>query len=91
MTMAIETRMISVRYSCQASEKPVNEAIVASVLSKQIDDQEPTLARHGYTPKILTELLGTKPAEILPCFGKPLNPSGHGRSRNRCLPPCLPR
>jgi hypothetical protein len=39
----------------QASEKPIGEAIVDSVLSKQIDDLEPTLARHGYTAKILAE------------------------------------
>ena len=44
LTLALET-------GYQASEKPVGEAIVDSVLSKQIDDLEPTLTRHGYTAK----------------------------------------
>ena len=57
LTLALET-------GYQASEKPVGEAIVDSVLSKQIDDLEPTLTRHGYTAKVLTEMLGTKPGEI---------------------------
>jgi type II secretory pathway predicted ATPase ExeA len=56
LTLALET-------GYQASEKPVGEAIVDSVLSKQIDDLEPTLTRHGYGAKVLTELLGTKPGE----------------------------
>jgi hypothetical protein len=33
---------------------------VDSVLSKQIDDLEPALTRHGYGVELLTELLGTK-------------------------------
>lgn len=44
LTLALET-------GYQASEKPVGEGIVDSVLSKQIDDLEPTLTRHGYTAK----------------------------------------
>ena len=52
----------------QASEKPIGEAIVDPVLSKQIDDLEPTLTRHGYTAKFLAEMLGTKPAEIKAMF-----------------------
>src|SRR6478672_7505211 len=44
LTLALET-------GYQASEKPVGEAIVDSVLSKQINDLETTLTRHGYTEK----------------------------------------
>ncbi len=32
-------------------EKPVTLAVVESILSKQIDDLEPTLTRHGYNVK----------------------------------------
>lgn len=71
LTLALET-------GYQASEKPVGEAIVDSVLSKQIDDLEPTLTRHGYTPKVLTDLLGTKPGEIRALFKQTL---GADRSR----------
>jgi len=45
-------------------EKPVTAAIIESVLSKQLDDLEPTLTRHGYNAKSLAEQFNTKPAEI---------------------------
>jgi type II secretory pathway predicted ATPase ExeA len=64
----------------QASEKPVSEAIVDSVLSKQLDDLEPTLTRHGYTAKVLTEMLGTKPGEIKALIKDP-RPKGRGIPR----------
>ena len=72
LTLALET-------GYQASEKPVGEAIVNSVLSKQIDDLEPTLTRHGYTARVLTEMLGTKPGEIKALF----KPDAGGRPRAR--------
>ncbi len=71
LSLALET-------GYQASEKPVGEAIVDSVLSKQIDDLEPTLTRHGYTTKVLTEMLGTKPGEIRALFKQTL---GFDRAR----------
>jgi hypothetical protein len=61
LTLALET-------GYQASEKPIGEAIVDSVLSKQIDDLEPTLTRHGYTAKIVAEMLSTKQVEIKAMF-----------------------
>src|SRR5208283_1591051 len=57
LTLAFET-------GCQASEKPISGAIVDSVLSKWIDDLEPTLIRHAYTAKVLAEMGGIKQAEI---------------------------
>ncbi len=71
LTLALET-------GYQASEKLVGEGIVDSVLSKQIDDLEPTLTRHGYTAKVLGELLGTKPGEVRALFRQTL---GAERSR----------
>ena len=71
LTLALET-------GYQASEKPVGEGIVDSVLSKQIDDLEPTLTRHGYTAKVLAELLDTKPGEVRALFRQTL---GAERSR----------
>lgn len=66
LTLALET-------GYQASEKPVGETIVDSVLSKQIDDLEPTLTRHGYTVKVLAEMLGTKAGEINALFKQTLD------------------
>jgi len=59
---------------CQASEKPISGAIVDSVLSKWIDDFEPTLIRHAYTAKVLAEMGGTKQAEIKAMFKHNLEP-----------------
>jgi hypothetical protein len=55
---------------------------VDSVLSKQIDDLEPTLMRHGYTVRGLCELRGTKPAEVRALFRQTLEPD---RARAREL------
>lgn len=74
----------------QASEKPISEAIVDSVLSKQIDDMEPTLARHGYTPKVLAELLGAKPAEIKAMFRQTLDPDRTRELKEQMLAVGLP-
>ena len=55
-----------------ASEKPVGMGIVESVLSKQIDDREPTLTRHGYAGKGLAELLDSKLGEVMAMFRQTL-------------------
>jgi type II secretory pathway predicted ATPase ExeA len=55
-------------------EKTVTTAIVESILSKQIDDLEPTLTRHGYDVKSLAEQFSTKPAEIRLLFRGQLDP-----------------
>ncbi len=55
-------------------EKPVTLAIVDSVLSKQIDDLEPTLTRHGYDVRGLAEQFNAKPAEIRSLFRGQLDP-----------------
>ena len=72
LTLALETGF-------QASEKPISEAIADSVLSKQIDGVEATLNRNGYTTKVLTEMLGVKPAELRALFKHEL---GSDRARD---------
>jgi type II secretory pathway predicted ATPase ExeA len=67
LTLALET-------GYQASEKPITEAIAAALLSKQIDDLEPTLTRHGYSARVLTEMLGNKPGKIKTLFKQTLEP-----------------
>jgi hypothetical protein len=42
-------------------EKNVTNAVVESILSKRIDDLEPTLTRHGYNVKSLSEQFNSKP------------------------------
>lgn len=47
-----------------ASVKPVDAATIDSILSRQIDDLEPQLTRHGYDTRMLAEQFDAKPAEI---------------------------
>jgi type II secretory pathway predicted ATPase ExeA len=55
-------------------EKNVTEGIISSILSKQIDDLEPILTRHGYNVKSLSEQFNAKPAEIRSLFRGLLDP-----------------
>ena len=57
LTLAMES-------AYQVGEKPITKAIVESVLSKQIDDLEPRLTRHGYDVRSLAEQFNAKPTEI---------------------------
>jgi hypothetical protein len=45
-------------------EKPVTTEAVETVLSRQLDDLEPKLTRHGYDVHNLAEQFNAKPAEI---------------------------
>ena len=45
-------------------EKPITTDVVEAVLSRQIDDLEPRLTRHGYSVRTLAEQFNAKPAEI---------------------------
>lgn len=48
----------------RVGEKPVTPEVVETVLSKQIDDLEPRLTRHGYNVRSLADQFNAKPAEI---------------------------
>lgn len=52
----------------EVGTKPVTAEIVESILSKQIDDLEPRLTRHGYDVRSLAERFDAKPAEIRSLF-----------------------
>ena len=59
----------------QVGVTPVTGELVESVLSRQIDDLEPTLTRHGYRIKDLVEQFNVKPAEIKALFANQLDPT----------------
>ncbi len=63
----------------QTGIRPVPIEVVESVLSKKLDDLEPTLTRHGYKMKDLAEELGVKTGEIKALFRNQLEP---GRSKD---------
>jgi type II secretory pathway predicted ATPase ExeA len=48
----------------EVATKPVTTEVVASILSKQMDDLEPQLTRHGYDVRSLAEQFNARPAEI---------------------------
>ena len=60
------------------------------MLSKQIDDLEPTLTRHGYSARVLTEMLGTKPSEIKALFKQTLEPDRARELKEQMLAAGLP-
>jgi type II secretory pathway predicted ATPase ExeA len=57
LTLALEA-------AYRAGQKPITPEIISSVLATGLNDIEPTLARHGYGPKALAEVLQVRPAEI---------------------------
>lgn len=67
--------ILAMEAAYQAGEKPVTEAIVESVLSKQIDELEPRLTRHGYALRDLADQFHAKPAEIKLLFRGQLDPT----------------
>lgn len=60
--------MLAMEAAYHVGEKPVTRVIVESVLSKQIDELEPKLTRHGYDVRGLAEQFNAKPAEIKSLF-----------------------
>lgn len=45
-------------------DRPVTVQVVESILSRQLDDLEPRLTRHGYSVRSLADQFSVKPAEI---------------------------
>jgi len=74
----------------QTGEKPVTAALVESVLSRQIDDLEPMLTRHGYRLKDMVEQFDAKAAEIRALFSNQLEPQRAAELRDRMLAAGLP-
>lgn len=83
LTLALET-------GYQASMKPITEAVIEDVLSKRIDDLGPTLIRHGYSTKVLCELLGVRPAEIKALLRQTLEPDRAQELKDQMLAAGLP-
>lgn len=71
-------------------EKPISAEMVESVLSRQIDDLEPTLTRNGYRMKDLVEQFEAKPAEIKALFANTLDPTRASELREKMLRAGLP-
>jgi type II secretory pathway predicted ATPase ExeA len=83
LTLALEA-------AYQVGSKPVSEAVVESVLSRQIDDLEPTLARNGYRVKDLVTLCGFKASEVRALFNNTLEVTRAAEIRDRMLAAGLP-
>ncbi|RML76544.1 hypothetical protein ALQ90_03715 [Pseudomonas savastanoi pv. savastanoi] len=59
--------------------------MVESVLSRQLDDLEPTLTRHGYRIKDLVEQFDARPTEIKALFSHALDPVRAAELRDKML------
>lgn len=64
--------------------------IVESVLSRQIDDLDPTLTRHGYSIKDLVEQFDCKAREIKALFNNTLDATRTAALREKLLRAGLP-
>lgn len=74
----------------QTGETPISADLIDSVLSRQLDDLEPTLARHGYRLKDLVEQFDVKPAEIKALFSNNLDATRVAELRGQFLAAGLP-
>jgi len=74
----------------QAGEQPISAGLVESILSKQLNDLEPTLTRHGYRVKDLVEQFDARPAELKALFNNQLDPTRTAALRDRMLAAGLP-
>lgn len=83
LTLAIEA-------GYQTGEKPITASLIESVLSRQLNDLEPTLTRHGYRLKEMVELFDARPAEIRAFFNNQLDPVRSSEFRDRLLAIGLP-
>lgn len=83
LTLALES-------GYQTVEKPGTAALVDTLLSRQLDDSEPTLTRHGYRLKDMVEHFVAKPAEIRALFNNKLEPARTAELRDRMLAAGLP-
>jgi type II secretory pathway predicted ATPase ExeA len=81
---------LSLEAGYQTGETPVSDKLVESVLSRQLDDLEPTLTRHGYRVKDLVEQFDAKPAEIKALFSNSLDPTRMAELRSQFLAAGLP-
>ncbi len=58
----------------EIGEKPINEKIIESVLTKDINDLEPRLTRQGYNIKVLAESISVQPKVIRAFLNGKLSP-----------------
>ena len=63
---------------------------VETIMSRHIDDMEPTLTRHGYRMKDLVELFDAKPAEFKALFNNELDAERAAEIRGKLLAAGLP-
>jgi predicted solute-binding protein len=68
----------------QTGEKPVTAELVETVLSRQLGDLKPTLARHGYRLKDMTEQFDAKAAGIRAMSATSSNRSARPRFGSAC-------
>lgn len=77
--------MLAFEEAYQVGQKPVTPEIIDAVLSKQLDDLEPKLIRHGYNTPVLARLLNTRSAEVRSFLHGQLPPGRTEEIRNELL------
>ncbi|MHB1643536.1 MAG: ExeA family protein [Acidithiobacillus sp.] len=88
--LQVQLLTLALEAGYQTGEKPVTAELVGAVLSRQLDDLEPTLARHGYRLKDMVEQFDAKAAEVRALFSNQLEPKRAAEIRERMLAAGLP-
>lgn len=83
LTLALEAGYLT-------GEQPISASLVESVLSRQLNDLEPTLTRHGYRVKDLVEQFNVKSGEVRALFNGELEPGKTAELQERMLAAGLP-
>ena len=81
---------LALEASYQTGGAPITAELVETVLSRQIDDLEPTLTRHGYKIKDLVEQFDARPGEIKALFANELDATRAAELRGKMLSAGLP-
>jgi type II secretory pathway predicted ATPase ExeA len=83
LTLAMET-------GYRMAEKPITATLLESILSRQLDELEPTLARNGYRIKDLAEQFNVKTTEIKALLNGQLDQKRAAELQDRMLLAGLP-
>ncbi|VFS21821.1 AAA ATPase [Enterobacter cancerogenus] len=83
ITLALEAGYLT-------GERPITAELVDSILSRKLDDLEPTLTRHGYRLKDMVEQFDAKPGRNQGAVQSPVGPDAYSRTADRILAAGLP-
>jgi hypothetical protein len=71
----IQYLTVALEAAYKIGQKPVSAEMIDSVLAQDINGLESTLTRHGYSFKVVADLVHARPAELRSCLQGQLSAS----------------